>query len=137
MKRKKVLSTSKKTRSVEGRSVESEGSYRKRKRTPAATPALLVSSIKFDGVTAGSMIELAVQVLPDLYLETVVVTKGAPDDETLGILSVGTLKKRGQAKAKISAELYDYVLSQAQGSKLLVTLEYADTRVTDVRFENI
>ncbi|HEX2874354.1 MAG TPA: hypothetical protein VHP33_24035, partial [Polyangiaceae bacterium] len=100
-------------------------------------PALLVSSVKFSGVTAGSIIELAVQPLPDLYLETITLIKGGPAAEAVGTLSKGTLKRLGSAEATISSELYDFVLAQARVSKLLITLEHSETRVTNIRFENI
>ena len=122
--------------SLEDCSDESQDSGRESEQTPA-TSALLVSGIKFNGVTAGSMIELTVQVLPDFYLESITLIKGGPADATQGTLVQGTVKKRGSASAVISAELYDYVLSRARGSRMLITLEHAETRVMDIRFENI
>lgn len=137
MKRRTVSSTTKIDKSpVEDCSLEPEDSYEENEQVPA-TPALLVSGIKYSGVTAGSMIELTVQVLPDLYLETITLIKGGSADAIEGSLSKGTLKECGSAKATISAELYDFVLSEVRVSKLLVALEYSETRVTDIRFENI
>jgi hypothetical protein len=122
--------------SVEDCGVEPEDSYADRDQAQA-TPSLLVSSIKFSGVTAGSKIELTVQVLSDLYLETITLIRGGPAAATLGTLSKGTRKERGEASATISAELYDFVLSQARASTLLITLEHSETRVTNIRFESI
>jgi hypothetical protein len=137
MKRRTVRSPIKiDTSPVEDCIVEPEDSYGKTEEAPA-TPALLVSSIKLSGVTAGSKIELTVQVLPDLYLETITLIRGGPAEATLGTLSQGTRKERGEASATISAELYDFVLSQARASTLLIALEHSETRITNIRFENI
>lgn len=122
--------------SVEDCAAEPEDSYGDSDQAPA-TPALLVGSIKFNGVTAGSKIELTVQVLPELYLETITLIRGGHAEATLGTLSKGTRKERGEASATISAELYDFVLSQARAAALLVALEYAETRLTKIRFENV
>jgi hypothetical protein len=121
---------------VEGRRTKSEDANCENEQVEV-TPALLVGDIKFNGVTAGSTIELTVQVLPGLYLETIALIKGGPADAIEGSLSVGTLKERGSAKATISAELYDFVLSQVPVSNLLIALEHSETRVTHIRFENI
>lgn len=134
MKRKRVLSTSTKS-SVDGRSVEAKDSYRESDESTA--PALLVTSIKFSGVTVGSTIQLTVPVLPDLYLETVTLIKGGPADEIAGTLSKGTLKSLGSAKATISAELYDFLLSRAGVSNLLIVLEHDQTRLTKIRFGHV
>lgn len=132
MKHRKVFSTSTQPsvddRRVEGSNCESD---------EAEAPALLVGSIKFSGLTVGSMIRLTVPVLPDLWLETITLIKGGPAAEVVGTLSKGTRKKLGSAKATISAELYDFVLSEARVSKLLILLEHSETRVTNIRFENI
>lgn len=136
MKRRRVFSTSTKGASfAEGRSIESKGSYRENDED--AAPTLLVKSIKFSGVTLGSVIQLTVQVVPDLYLETITLIKGGSTDEIEGTLSAGTLKKLGSAKATIGAELFDFVLSQVRVSKLLIALEHDQTRLTKIRFENI
>jgi hypothetical protein len=116
--------------------VESGDSYGQSE-APEASPALLVGAIKFSGLTAGSMIKLTVPVVPDLYLETITLIKGGPAAEVVGTLSKGTLKRLGSADATISSELYDFVLAQARVSKLLITLEHSETRVTNIRFENI
>ena len=137
MKRRAVPSNKMDASSVDSCTVESNGSYAEGEQAAAATPALLVNSIKFNGVTAGSTIELTVQALPDLYLETISLIRGGPADATRGTLSIGTLEERGLAKATISAEFSDFVLSQAHASTLLITLEHADTRVTNIRFGSI
>lgn len=134
MKRRKVLSTRTKS-AVDGRSVKSRGSYRES--DEAEAPALMVRSIKFSGVTAGSRIQLTVPVLPDLYLETITLIKGAPADDVEGTLSQGTLEMLGSAKATISAELYDFLLSRAGVSTLLVALEHDQTRLTKIRFRHV
>jgi hypothetical protein len=137
MKTSNVFSTTTKgSSSVDDCSVESEDSYGGREQT-ATTPALLVKSIKFSGVTAGSMINLTVPVLPDLYLETITLIKGGAAAGMVGTLSTGTLKKRGSASATIGAEFYDLLLSRARASKLLVALEYDQTRLTKIRFEHV
>lgn len=97
----------------------------------------MVRSIKFSGVTAGSRIQLTVPVLPDLYLETITLIKGAPADDVEGTLSQGTLEMLGSAKATISAELYDFLLSRAGVSTLLVALEHDQTRLTKIRFRHV
>lgn len=137
MKRRTVRSTSKiETSQVEDCVVAPEGSHGKNEQVDA-TPALLVRDLKFNGVAAGSAIVLTVQVLPDLYLETITLIRGRAAEGSLGTLSKGTLKRRGSAKATISADLYDFVLSQVPVSKLLITLEHDQTRLTKIRFENI
>lgn len=137
MKRRTVLSRTKVDASpIEGRSVEPGDTCEESEQAPV-TPGLLVKSIKFSGVTAGSIIELTVPVLPDLYLETVTLIKGGPADAIEGTLSKGTLDALGSARATISAELYDFVLSQVRLSKLLIALEHTETRVTNIRFENL
>lgn len=139
MKRRRVLSaTTIGAASVEGRSAELEDTDCDNEQVEV-TPALLVADIKFNGVTAGSVIELTVQVLPDLYLETITLIRGRAADGPgpLGTLSKGTRKRSGSAKATISADLYDFVLSQVPVSKLLITLEHDQTRLTKIRFENV
>lgn len=137
MKTSNVFSTTtRSSSSADDCSAESEDSYGGRKQT-ATTPALLVKSIKFSGVTAGSMINLTVPVLPDLYLETITLTRGGPAAGMVGALSRGTLKKSGSANATISAEFYDLLLSRARASKLLVALEYDQTRLTKIRFDQV
>lgn len=137
MKRKSVFpTTTKDVSSVDDRSVELDHPGGNRDE-PAAAPALLVKSIKFSGVTAGSKIRLTVPVLPDLYLETITLIKGGPADTIEGTVSKGTLKARGSANATISAELYDFVLSQVRASKLLIRLEHSDAQVTNISFEDI
>lgn len=136
MNRKRVRSTGRKRASLgEERGGESKGSYRDN--DEAAAPALLVTDIKFSGVTVGSMIQLTVQVLPDLYLETITLIKGGPAVEIVGTLSPGSLKRLGSAKATISAELYDLLLSRAGVSQLLIALEHDQTRLTKIRFEHV
>lgn len=134
MKRRKGFSTSTKS-SVDNRRLEAKGPDCESDEVDA--PAFLVEGIKFSGLTVGSMIRLTVPVLPDLYLETITLVRGGPAGEVVGRLSKGTRKKLGSAKVTISAELYDFVLSEARASKLLITLEHAETRVTDIRFESV
>lgn len=137
MKRKRVFATRTKGASpVERRGVGSKGSYDESDEAVPA-PALLVSGIKFTGVTAGSKIELTVQVVPDLYLETVTLIKGGPADEVIGTVSQGSLKRLGSAKATIGAEFYDFLLSRAGVSKLLIAVEHDQTRLTKIRFGHI
>lgn len=137
MKHRTVFSTSTNGESsVESGSVELEDSDGECDEAEAS-PALLIRSIKFSGVTAGSKIKLTVPVLPDLYLETITLIKGGPADAIEGTLSRGTLEGLGSAKATIGAELYDFVLSQVRLSKLLITLEHTKTRITNIRFENL
>lgn len=90
------------------------------------TPALIVKSIAISGTTEGSLMRVTVQVLPELFVGTITLAKGALGQETSGKFKKGmSAKKPGSADATIGSELYDFIVAQsAAGAKLTLELEY-------------
>src|SRR6187401_3079629 len=88
------------------------------------TPSLLIQGIKYSGTTAGSLLKLAVAVSPELYLGTIMLTKGKSAQATTGTFSQGNAKRLGAADATISAELFDSILADAKVAKLAIELDY-------------
>lgn len=101
------------------------------------TPSLLIRGLKFSGTTEGSMIKLAVQVLPDLFLGVITLANGGPAARTIGRLAKGTLTAPGSADATISAELYAFILAEAKVCKLAIELDYTKTTINNVFIEYV
>jgi hypothetical protein len=90
------------------------------------SPSLLVKTIAIGGSTPGSLITMTVQVLPELFIGTITLAKGASGAATRGTFKKGkSAKLPGSADATISAEQYDYIVARnASGAKFAVALEY-------------
>jgi hypothetical protein len=105
--------------------------------TTTITPSLLINSIKFSGTTEGSLIKLTVPVLDELYLGVITLAKGGPSAPTSGALRQGLPKRPGSADAVISSELYDFLISQANGAPLAIEIEYSKTTIRNIYVEYV
>mgnify|MGYP001555907517 CR=1 FL=1 len=90
----------------------------------AITPTLRVRSISASGPAEGASLKLSVVVVPDLYLGTITLVKGAPSAPTTGRFVKGTTKRPGSAEATIGAELWDRILADSELFTLSIELRY-------------
>lgn len=90
------------------------------------SPSLPVKTIAIGGTTPGSLMRINVQVLPQLFVGTITLSKGASGVATSGTFKKGlSAKQPGSVDATISAQHYDYIVTQkANGEKLAVELWY-------------
>jgi phage tail sheath gpL-like len=90
------------------------------------SPSLLVKSISVGGSTPGSLMRITVQVLPELFVSIITLSKGDTAVATSGTFKKGTsAKSPGSVDATVSAEHYDYIVTQkTNGEKLAVELHY-------------
>lgn len=90
------------------------------------SPSFLVKTIAIGGTTPDSLMILGVQVLPELFVGTITLAKGASGAATRGTFKKGkSAKQPGSADAVISAEHYDYIVGRnTSGAKFAVALEY-------------
>lgn len=91
------------------------------------TPALLINTLRYSGTTPGSLIRLRVEVVPDLCLGTIVLSKGKSNAATTGKVVKGTGTVPGSANITISAQLFDNIVANAATPGQAIEVEYTSS----------
>ena len=103
----------------------------------AITPTLLIRSLGYTGTTPGEGLTLTVVVLTELYLGTITLIQGAPGEQTSGEVTKGSPRRPGLAEGRVSAELWDKILSDSATFTLTIDLRYTMTTATKGTFNRI
>jgi hypothetical protein len=113
---------------------EPEEAYGELQQAATITPSLLITRLTYSGTT---LMKLTVQVLPDVYLRTIVLARGASGAATTGKLVKGTAARPGLADVTISAELFDDVYADSKVVTMTIEVEYNGTVVKNLYFEHV
>lgn len=93
------------------------------------TPSLLITSLRYSGTTTGSLIRLRVGPVGELYLGTIVLSKGKLNAATTGKVLQGTSDLPGSANITISAQFFDNIIARAGTPGLTIEVEYTNKGV--------